>query len=321
MTVDRNNKSDQKSGVAILGIYVADLAFRAARMPGVGQTIGGSGFAMGPGGKGSNQAVAAARAGAAVSFIGAVGNDPFGDNALALWAAEGIAARVRRVDDQPTGAAFIYVNEDNGDNAIIVVPGAAGTIAADDVAAAGATIAAARVFVTQLEQPAEAALRGLEIARAAGTITVFNPAPALPFDAAVYPLCDFITPNEHEAAELTGLPVTNLDEARRAGDVLLSRGVGCALITLGAQGALLHSAAGSELIAPFYAGPVLETTGAGDAFNGGFAAALAEGRTPREAARFAAALAAISVTRAGTAPSMPHRADIDALMAAALEAP
>jgi ribokinase len=120
---------------------------------------------------------------------------------------------------------------------------------------------------------------------------------------------------------LTGLPVTTIDEARRAGDVFLSRGVGCALITLGAQGALLHSATGSELIAPFHAGPVVETTGAGDAFNGGFAAALAEGKPAREAARFAAALAAISVTRAGTAPSMPQRAEIDALLARAGEAP
>ena len=304
-------------GVAILGIYVADLAFRAAHMPGVGQTIAGSGFAMGPGGKGSNQAVAAARAGADVTFISTLGRDSFGDNALALWRGDGITPRVKQVDTHPTGAAFIYLNEKNGDNAIIVVSGAASLIGVADVEAAAGDIAAARVFVTQLEQPAEAALRGLQIARAAGTLTVFNPAPALPFDDAVYPLCDFITPNEHEAAILTGLPVTNLDEARAAGDAFLARGVGCALITLGSQGALLHSATESVLIAPFNAGPVLETTGAGDAFNGGFAAALAEGATPKEAARFAAALAAISVTRAGTAPSMPQRADVDALLAKA----
>ena len=304
-----------KRGVAILGIYVADLAFRAPHMPGVGQTIAGSGFAMGPGGKGSNQAVAAARAGAEVSFISTLGRDAFGDHALALWRGDGITPRVNQVDTHPTGAAFIYLNEKNGDNAIIVVSGAASLIGVADVEAASDAIANARVFVTQLEQPADAALRGLQIARAAGTITVFNPAPALPFDDAVYPLCDFITPNEHEAAILTGLPVTNLDEARAAGDALLARGVGCALITLGSQGALLHSASESVLIAPFNAGPVLETTGAGDAFNGGFAAALAEGATPRVAARFAAALAAISVTRAGTAPSMPQRADVDALLA------
>jgi len=307
----------EKSGVAILGIYVADLAFRAARMPGLGETIAGSGFQMGPGGKGSNQAVAAARAGAPVTFISTLGRDAFADQALAMWSADGITPRVRQVEGQPTGAAFIYLNEQTGDNAIIVVAGAASLIGVADVEEAADSIAAARVFVTQLEQPADAALRGLQIARAAGTITVFNPAPAVPIPDGIYPLCDFITPNEHEAALLTGLPVTNLAEARAAGDVLLSRGVGCALITLGAQGALLHSADASELIAPFNAGPVLETTGAGDAFNGGFAAALAEGATPREAARFAAALAAISVTRAGTAPSMPQRAEVDALLASA----
>jgi ribokinase len=304
----------KQGGVAVLGIYVADLAFRAAHMPGMGQTIAGSGFAMGPGGKGSNQAVAAARAGAAVSMITALGQDPFADNALALWQGERITPCVRRIADQPTGAAFIFLQQDTGENAIIVVPGAASLIGVEDVEAARARIEGASVFVTQLEQPVPAARRGLEIARAAGVTTVFNPAPALTFDDAIYPLCDFITPNEHEAALLTGLPVTNIDEARAAGDVFLSRGVKCALITLGAQGALLHSATESVLIPVFNAGPVLETTGAGDAFNGGFATALAEGQTPREAARFAAALAAISVTRRGTAPSMPQRAEIDALL-------
>ena len=309
--------TSSQRGVAILGIYVADLAFRASRLPGVGETIAGSGFAVGPGGKGSNQAVAAARAGASVSFLSKIGRDSFGDTALALWKTEGIVPRVEQVAEAPTGAAFIYVQEQTGENAIIVVPGAAALIGAADVEAAADAIRAARVFMTQLEQPADAALQGLRIARAAGTLTVFNPAPALPFDDAVYPLCDYITPNEHEAATLTGLPVTTLDEARRAGDALLARGAGCALITLGGQGALLHRAGESVHLPALSAGRVLETTGAGDAFNGGFAAALAEGATPLEAARFATAVAAISVTRAGTAPSMPQRHEIDALLDAA----
>jgi ribokinase len=188
-------------------------------------------------------------------------------------------------------------------------------IDAADVDAAADAIRGARVFVTQLEQPAAAARRGLEIAREAGTLTVFNPAPALPFDDALYALCDYITPNEHEAAALSGMPVETIEDARRAGDFFLAKGVGCALITLGDKGALLHSASGSEHIPVFRAGEVKETTGAGDAFNGGFAAALAEGATAREAARFGAAVAAISVTRAGTAPSMPTRAEVDALLA------
>jgi ribokinase len=302
------------NGVAILGIFVADLAFRAGRMPGIGETISGSGFKLGPGGKGSNQSVAAARAGAAVTFISRIGKDDFGRIALATWKAEGVTAHVTESDDQPTGAAFIYVNEKNGENAIIVVPGAAAGIGAADVEAAADVIGNAAVFVTQLEQPFAAAHRGLEIARAAGVTTIFNPAPAEPVEDAVFRLCDYVTPNEHEAAALTGIAVASVDEARRAGDVFLAKGAGAALITLGDKGALLHGKDRSILVPAFDAGTVVETAGAGDAFNGAFAAALARGFDPEEAVRFACAAAGISVTRPGTAPSMPHLGEIEALL-------
>jgi len=305
----------QRKGVAILGIFVADLAFRAGRMPGLGETIAGSGFKMGPGGKGSNQAVAAARLGAEVTFISRVGRDEFGAIALATWEREGIVARVAQPADEPTGAAFIYVNDQTGENAIIVVAGAAGNIGRADVDAAADAIRNSAVFVTQLEQPQAAARRGLEIARAAGVTTVFNPAPAEPLDDAIYPLCDYVTPNESETSILTGLPVSGIDDARRAGDIFLKKGVGAALITLGEAGALLHDRAQSVHIPAFRAGPVVETTGAGDAFNGGLAAALARGASPKDAARFACAVAGISVTRAGTAPSMPQLAEVEALLA------
>ncbi|MBN9357116.1 ribokinase [Herbaspirillum huttiense] len=305
-----------KTGVAVLGIYVADLAFRAPGMPGLGQTIAGTGFAMGPGGKGSNQAVAAARVGAPVRFISAIGKDSFGDFALSLWRQETIAPHVRVIEDAPTGAAFIYVNDASGDNAIIVVPGAASQLSTQDVEREHQAIEAASVFVTQLEQPPEAALTGLQIARAAGTTTVFNPAPALDFPPQIYGLCDFITPNEHEAALLTGIEIHTVDDARRAADVLLERGVGCALITLGAQGALLHSRSQSLHLPALCAGTVVETAGAGDAFNGAFAAGLAEGMSAEQAARLATAVAAISVTRPGTAPSMPSRQEALALLQA-----
>jgi ribokinase len=301
-------------GVAILGIFVADLAFRAGRMPGVGETISGSGFKLGPGGKGSNQSVAAARAGAAVTFISRIGKDDFGRIALSTWETEGITAHVTESADEPTGAAFIYVNDRNGENAIIVVPGAAAGISPADVEAAEDAIRGAAVFVTQLEQPFAAARRGLEIARRAGVATIFNPAPAEPVDDTVFPLCDYVTPNEHEAATLTGLAVTSLDEARRAGDVFLAKGAGAALITLGEKGALLHSKDRSVLVPAFDAGTVVETAGAGDAFNGAFTAALARGLEPEDAARFACAAAGISVTRPGTAPSMPSLGEIEALL-------
>ncbi|MGE0004631.1 MAG: ribokinase [Parvibaculaceae bacterium] len=304
----------RRKGVAVLGIFVADLAFRAVRLPGIGETIAGTGFKVGPGGKGSNQAVAAARAGAQVTFISKIGRDEFGAIALATWDKEGITPRVVETSDQPTGAAFIYVNEANGDNAIIVVAGAAGTIGAADVEASAEAIRDAAVFVTQLEQPVAAARRGLELARAAGAITIFNPAPAERFDDALYGLCDYVTPNESEATLLTGVTVKTPEDARKAGDVFLRKGAGAALITLGETGAYLHSASRSVLVPAFRAGPVVETTGAGDAFNGGLAAALAEGAPAVEAARFGAAVAGISVTRAGTAPSMPTRREVDALL-------
>ena len=304
----------ERDGVAILGVFVADLAFWAGRMPGMGETITGSGFKMGPGGKGSNQAVAAARVGADVTFISKLGKDEFAAIARATWREEKITAAVAEVADQPTGAAFIYVNDETGENAIIVVPGAAGGITPDDVDRAADAIRGAAVFVTQLEQPPQSAERGLKIAREAGVVTLFNPAPAEPFDDTLYPLCDYITPNESEAALLTGTSVVSVDDARKAADILLAKDVGAALITLGEAGALLHTKERSELVPAFNAGRVLETTGAGDAFNGGFAAALARGAEPLEAVRFGCAVAGISVTRAGTAPSMPRLAEVEALL-------
>lgn len=306
-----------QQGVAILGIFVADLAFRSGRMPVVGETIAGSGFAMGPGGKGSNQSVAAARAGAKVTFVSKLGRDAFGDIARETWSREGITARIAQSDKEPTGAAFIYVNEVNGENAIIVVPGAAGSIGTADVDAAAEAIRSARVFVTQLEQPVAAARHALEIARSAGVTTVFNPAPAAPFDDAIYPLCDYIVPNETEAAGITGMRLDSLDDARKAGDALLAKGAGTALITLGEKGALFHDRSRSVHVPAVRAGAVVETAGAGDAFVGGFAAALARGDDPLAATRFGCAVAGLSVTRAGTAPSMPTLVEIDALMAKA----
>lgn len=303
-----------KTGVAVLGIFVVDLAFRAGNMPAIGETIAGSGFAMGPGGKGSNQAVAAARAGADVTFISRIGRDAFGDLAIKTWETEGIRPRVARTAEEPTGAAFIYVHETRGDNAIIVVSGAADGLSPSDVDAAADSIRTSRVFVTQLEQPVAAAQRGLEIARAAGSITVFNPAPAVKFDDGLFALCDYVVPNETEAEALTGIAVSDLAGARRAGEALLAKGAGTALITLGERGALFHGRDRSLHVPPFAAGKVVETAGAGDAFVGGFAAALAGGADPLEAARFGSATAGISVTRAGTAPAMPRRAEIEALL-------
>ena len=169
--------------------------------------------------------------------------------------------------------------------------------------------------MTQLEQPMDAALRALQIAKAGGATTILNPAPAADLSDEMLALCDYVTPNESETEGITGLPVTTLDEAREAAELLLAKGVGAAIITLGENGALYHDATDSVHVPAVTAGKVVETTGAGDAFNGGFAVALSQGSAPIEAVRFGCATAGISVTRPGTAPSMPKRAEIQQLLA------
>ena len=301
--------------IVILGVFVADTSFRAERAPRMGETILGNSFALGPGGKGSNQAVAAAKLGADVTFLSKLGRDPFAEMAFKTWADAGVTPRVTQSDESYTGAAYIFVEEATGDNAIIICPGVASTIAIADIEANADMIGSAAVFMTQLEQPMEAAVRALEIAREAGVCTILNPAPANSLPEGMLALCDFVTPNETETEALTGVPVTSVDDARRASEVFLSKGVGAAVITLGERGALFHSAQQSELVPAVDAGAVVETTGAGDAFNGGFATALARGDSPIDAVRLGCATAGISVTRPGTAASMPSLAEVAALMA------
>lgn len=301
--------------VVILGVFVADTAYRAERQPKMGETILGQDFKLGPGGKGSNQAVAAARVGAETHMITRLGRDTFAQMAMETWKSAGVTPAVTQHDDGYTGAAYIFVEAATGNNAIIVAPGVAGDISAADIEARADLIGGASVFVTQLEQPIAAAQRALEIARAGGATTILNPAPAAPLPDGLLTLCDFVTPNESEAEALTGLPVTNPDEALAAAKALRARGAGAAIITLGSQGALFHDGVRTAHVPAVSAGPVVETTGAGDAFNGGFAAALARGADPLDAVRFGCATAGISVTRPGTAPSMPSLDEVNALLA------
>ncbi len=301
--------------IAILGVFVADTAYRADRAPRMGETILGNSFKLGPGGKGSNQAVAAARAGADVRMITRLGKDTFADLALSTWEDAGVIPAVSQHEDDYTGAAYIFVEEASGNNAIIVCPGVAMSITPDDIDKHRDIVSGASVFVTQLEQPIDAAIRGLQVAREGGAATVLNPAPAAELPREIFPLCDFVTPNESEAEALTGIKVDSVASATAAADAFLDLGVGTALITLGQNGVLLKSATETLHVPAFSAGAVVETTGAGDAFNGGFAVGLAEEMLPSDATRFGCAVAGISVTRPGTAPSMPLRHEVDALLA------
>jgi len=304
--------------VLVLGSFVADVAFRASRLPVWGETLMGSSFALGPGGKGSNQAVAAARAGAQVKMACKLGDDTFGQLARKTWADAGIDASLTRNSVTPTGAAAILIDEVRGENGIIVVPGACFTITAEELDAMADAIRSAHIFLTQLEMPVEIVERGMKIAREAGVTTILNPAPAppAPLPDSMLALADYVVPNESEAAILTGLPVETIEQADLAAAALQKRGARNVILTLGARGALVRTEDGdSAIVDAFNAGPVVETTGAGDAFCGGFAAALAEDIPLLAAVRFGCATAGISVTRPGTAPSMPKRAEIDVLLA------
>ena len=301
--------------VTVMGIYVADLAFWAPRMPKIGETILGSGFATGPGGKGSNQAVAASRAGAEVSFITKIGKDELGEQVRQLYIQERIDQEfVFESSDLATGAAFIFKDRKTGDNAIIVSPGAAADLRPEDVDAARGTITASKIFMTQLETPVEVAEHGLKIARRAHVPTILNPAPSMPLPDSIYTLVDYFTPNETEAAALAGFPVGTPEEAIAAGNVFIEYGVGAAIITMGGQGVVFVNGGEGKHIAPFDIGTVVDTTGAGDAFNGGLAAALAMGMDIGAAIEFGSATGALSVTKEGTAPSMPPKSEIEALL-------
>ena len=302
--------------ISILGIFVADLTFRTERMPNKGETYIGNSFKLGPGGKGSNQAVAARRAGAETMFITKIGKDTFGEMAMKLYADEGINSKyVWEIPDMSTGAASIVVNEETGDNAIIVVPGAADAMVPDDLDTAEAGIADCAFFMASLEVPIPVMQHGLEVAKRNGVPTILNPAPAAILPDEVYGLSDYFTPNETEAAILAGIPVVTIKDAEEAAKIFLQRGIDTVVITLGEKGAYVRNSVINQHVPAFDMGSkVLETTGAGDAFNGGFAYALAEGMSLIEAVRFGSATAAISVTRLGTAPAMPVNSEIQDLL-------
>ncbi len=306
----------KNQSITILGVFVADTTYRADRSPRMGETILGNSFALGPGGKGSNQAVAAARIGGDVTIVTRLGDDAFADMAERTWQEAGVKSAARRDPANYTGAAYIFVEESSGDNAIIICPGAAGDISVADIETNAGLLRASKVFVTQLEQPLAAAERGLLMAKEAGVTTILNPAPApkQPLNKSTLKLCDYITPNETETQEITGLPVVTVEEARTAANRLLEMGVGTAVITLGGQGALLHSRKVSVHVPAISAGKVVETTGAGDAFNGGLAVGLARGLDPIDAVKLGCATAGISVTRPGAAASMPGQFEVEALL-------
>jgi ribokinase len=302
-----------KPSIIVAGSSNTDMIIRVPRLPRPGETILGGQFLTAAGGKGANQAVAAARAGGAVTFLARVGQDLFGDQAIRGFVADGIRVdHVRRDRSSPSGVALIFVAQ-NGQNSIAVASGANAMLSTGDVHRARAAFRKARVLLTQLETPLPTVLAACRLARAHGLTVILNPAPARPLSASLLRLVTILTPNESEAESLTGIRVTSRRTAARAAQALLRRGVQTVIITLGEQGALVATAHTAELIPGFRLKPV-DTTAAGDVFNGALAVALGEGRPLMEAVRVANAAAAISVTRPGAQPSAPRRREIERLV-------
>jgi len=297
--------------VVVVGSFIVDLMSQTIRMPFVGETVTGR-FKMGPGGKGFNQAVAASRAGSNVIMVVKVGVDMFAEIAIDNFKREGFGLEYCFRDSSlHTGVAHIIVNAD-GDNMIVVCPGANEALSIDEVERAAGAIANSAVLLVQLEANLETTMHAVELASRAGVMIVLNPAPAREFDISFLEKVDIITPNETEAEHITGIPVKSINDAQRAGTRLLDMGVKAAIITLGAKGALLSMPSRSVHIPPPTV-PVVDTTGAGDAFNGGLVTALVEGKGLEEAVVFANLVGALSTTEIGTAPAMPTREEINAL--------
>jgi ribokinase len=294
--------------VHIFGSLNADLVAYVDQLPKPGETRHGKSFLIAAGGKGLNQAIAAARAGAEVSVIGSVGNDEHGRWLTETAQNEGIdTSSIVKHKELPTGVALIEV-DDQGENSIIIVAGAN-----RDADPTLLRVESGDIVLAQLETPIASVLEFFKIAKAAGATTILNPAPATTLPPELLSLTDILMPNEHEASKITGLATATNNEAISAATALLDGGVGTCIITLGARGAILVNADGVSAQPAFPVIPI-DTTGAGDAFCGSFAAALSLDLTQAEALAFAAAAGALATTIAGAVPSLPNRSGILYLM-------
>lgn len=295
--------------IVVLGSTNTDMVIKSARIPAPGETILGGRFLMNPGGKGANQAVAAARLGGGVAFVAKVGDDLFGREAKALFATEGVCTDYVLTDPrEPSGVALIMVDA-RGENCIAVASGANGALSPGDIAVARGAIETAGVLLMQLETPVETVLCAARWAAAKGVTVILNPAPACALPAELFACLSLITPNESEAELLTGVKVTDEATAQAAAAALCAKGVGRVVITMGAQGAYVYES-GRGTFVPAFPVQAVDTTAAGDVFNGALAVALTEELPLAEAVRFAAKAASISVTRMGAQSSAPRREEL-----------
>ena len=297
--------------VTVFGSFVVDLMGRTPHLPAPGETVKGTVFKMGPGGKGFNQGVAAHKAGADVTMVTKLGRDSFADIALNTMKELNMdSGRILFSDTTETGCALIMVDENSSQNEIVVILGACNTITDQEVDSLSDLLDESEYLLTQLETNVSSVERIVDIAYKKGVKVILNTAPVQPIEDELLSKIDLITPNEVEAEILTGVKVDSEEAADQAAQWFFARGVKNVLITLGGRGVYINTGDKKGII-PAYKVNAVDTTGAGDAFNGGLLAALSEGKDLWEAADFANALAALSVQKIGTTPSMPVRQEID----------
>lgn len=314
LTMSTQSNITTKPNVVVVGSFMMDLIVRTERMPKEGETIVGKEFQRAPGGKGANQAMAAARLGGRVTMVGRVGDDLFGQDQIRSLREAGIETSYITIDPEaPTGVGSITLDDSSGNNRIIIVPGANMRCVPEDVDRAQAALEAADVILLQCEIPAEVNLHVLRRAKELGKPVIFNPAPARPLDRETLELVTVLTPNETEAEALTGVEIRTIEDAEQAAVRLREQGVQTVIITLGAKGSLLYDASGPKL-APTWPVEVVDPTAAGDAFNGAFAVAFAKGLPVEEALRFANAAGALTVTAMGAQPSIPTLEKLEAFV-------
>lgn len=301
-----------KQHVTVFGSFAVDLTARVPHLPTPGETVKSSEFVMGPGGKGFNQGIAAKRAGADVTMVTKVGRDTFAEVAFQKLREEDMPADAVLISEEAaTGASLIEVDETTGQNQIAMTPGACGTVNGADIERIKPQLRRLGFLLTQLEMNVDAVEKVIALAREYGVRAVLNPAPYQPVSEAVFPMLEVITPNEVEAAALTGVPVKTPDDALKAAGILLQKGVGAVVVTLGSRGALAATKDAYRMFPNYSDVHVVDTTGAGDAFSGGLVAALAEGKGFFDACAFACVVSNLAVTRPGAAAAMPARAEID----------
>lgn len=297
-------------GIVVIGSLNMDMVVRTNRAPNAGETLMGQAFALSPGGKGANQAVAAARLGAEVSMIGSVGKDTFGSEMLEIIKQEGIHIEHISVSEtEATGVASIVIEED-GENRIIVVPGANIDLSVDDILALESVISQAEMIVMQLEMELAMSEHAIAIAHRHGIPVILNPAPARVLKDEMLGQVSYLTPNETEAGILTGMTVDSLETAEQAARILLQKGVKNVIVTLGSKGALIVNAEGAKSV-PGFPVKAIDTVAAGDSFNGALAQQLVLGKTLEEAVSFANAVGALAVGKEGAIPSLPQLSEVE----------